>query len=162
MTLKCCKCGKKTRKFTQVCESCGHRFCKLCKGRNWRAKLGLSSAATYPIRLQAVVASGAYRISRRLRTELIRTYAVNVDIGNYFRAGRDFGAITKVWVLAQAAVASVLAVRCLGKKGFAGRSRFSRRIISVRKVVRTRLLISSDNRELPVPMRASFIAEAAT
>ena len=32
MTLKCCKCGKRTRKFTQVCESCGHRFCKLRKG----------------------------------------------------------------------------------------------------------------------------------
>jgi hypothetical protein len=29
--LKCCKCGKRTRKFTQVCQNCGHRFCKLCK-----------------------------------------------------------------------------------------------------------------------------------
>jgi len=36
VTLKCCKCGKKTRKFTQVCESCGHRFCKLCKGQKSR------------------------------------------------------------------------------------------------------------------------------
>ena len=63
---------------------------------------------------------------------------------------------------AVAAVASVGVVRRLGKKGFAGRSRFSRRIISVWKVVRTRFLISSDNRAFPVPMRASFMAEAAT
>lgn len=62
----------------------------------------------------------------------------------------------------QAAVASVLFVRDLGRKGFTGRSRFSRRIISVRNVVRTRFLISSVNRTLPVPMRASFMAEAAT
>ena len=30
--LKCCRCGKRTRKFTQICQVCGHRFCKLCKG----------------------------------------------------------------------------------------------------------------------------------
>jgi hypothetical protein len=112
----------------------------------------------------SVVRSNGYEVLHRPvePAPFIRTHPVNVDIGNYFRAGRDFGGITKVWVLAQAAVASVLAVRRLGKKGFAGRSRFSRRIISVRKVVRTRLLISSDSRELPVPMRASFIADAAT
>jgi hypothetical protein len=60
-------------------------------------------------------------------------------------------------------VGSVLALRdLLGVKGFAGRSKFSRRIISVRKVVRTRFLISSGNRMLPVQTRASFMAEAAT
>lgn len=103
---------------------------------------------------------------RNVAFELMLSYReslpVHVDIGDYFRVGRDSGAITKVGVMAQAAVASVLAVRRLGKKGFAGRSSFSRRIINVWKVVRTRFLISSDNRELPVPMRASFIAEAAT
>src|ERR1700756_3672261 len=50
----------------------------------------------------------------------------------------------------------------LGVKGFAGRSKFSRRIISVRKVVRIRFLISSGNRMLPVHTRASFMADAAT
>jgi hypothetical protein len=68
----------------------------------------------------------------------------------------------QICALAEIAVASILDFRGLGKNGFAGRSRFSRRIINVRKVVRTRFLISSDNRTLPVPMRANFMAEAAT
>src|SRR6266853_2501509 len=60
-------------------------------------------------------------------------------------------------------VGSVLALRdLLGVKGFAGRSKFSRRIIRVRKVVRMRFLISSGNRMFPVETMASFMAEAAT
>jgi hypothetical protein len=31
--LKCCKCGTRTRKFTIVCERCGHRYCKMCDGK---------------------------------------------------------------------------------------------------------------------------------
>jgi hypothetical protein len=31
-SIKCCKCGTRTRKFNIVCEHCGHRYCKVCKG----------------------------------------------------------------------------------------------------------------------------------
>ena len=47
MTIRCCKCGKRTRKFTQVCESCGHRFCKLCKGGTGFRANGLSALISY-------------------------------------------------------------------------------------------------------------------
>ena len=51
-SLKCCKCGKRTRKFTQVCQNCDHRFCQLCKGgkgnseRHFGIKLDANSRAT--------------------------------------------------------------------------------------------------------------------
>ena len=64
--------------------------------------------------------------------------------------------------VAGTAVRMVPVFRCLGEKWLVARSKFSRRIISVRKVVRTRFLISSDNRALPVPTRASLTAAAAT
>lgn len=62
---------------------------------------------------------------------------------------------------AETEATSVLVVRCLGRKRLAARSRFSRRIINVRKVVSTRFLTSSDKRTLPVPRWASLTADAA-
>jgi hypothetical protein len=85
------------------------------------------------------------------------------QIGFFKDAGRIVALkFDQVGGAAQAAVASGLLVRRLGRKGFTGRSRFSRRIISVRNVVRIRFFISSDNRTLPVPIWANFMAAAAT
>jgi hypothetical protein len=74
-----------------------------------------------------------------------------------------FGAFANYLTAATSAVVSIdLGFRSQGTDLLVTQSRFSRKIIRVRKVVRTRFFVSSGMRRLPVATQASFIADMAT